>query len=168
MSIALELLDELPTKIVAHGRSYIQKGIEDVVFLTMEFATGVIAHVQMSWLDPHKERRLTVVGSKKMVVFDDMQPREKLKVYDRGVDRPPEYRSYGESLSIREGDIYSPRVPNLEPLTVELTHFIQAARGKEPVRVTAADGVAVVRVLEAATASLRAGGTPVDFSTITV
>ncbi len=168
VSITLDLLNELPTKIVAQGRSYIQHGIEDVVFLTMEFASGIIAHVQMSWLDPHKERRLTVVGSKKMVVFDDMQPREKLKVYDRGVDRPPEYRSYGESLSIREGDMFSPRVPNLEPLTVELAHFLAAVRGEEPVRVSAADGVAVVRVLESATASLRAGGTPIDLSPVNV
>ncbi len=168
VSIALELLGEQPTKIVAQGRGYIQPGIEDVVFLTMEFASGIIAHVQMSWLDPHKERRVTVVGSKKMVVFDDMQPREKLKVYDRGVDRPPEYGSYGESLSIREGDIYSPLVPNQEPLTVELSHFIEVARGHVAPRVSAADGVAVVRVLEAATASLRAGGTAVDLSTVTV
>src|SRR5439155_1178326 len=92
------------------GKSYLHPAIEDVVFLTMEFASGVLAHVQLSWLDPHKERKLTVVGAKKMVVFDDMEPREKLRIYDKGVDRPPEYGSFGESLAIREGDIFIPKI----------------------------------------------------------
>lgn len=161
-SVALDLLGTMPVRVAAHGRSYLQPGIEDVVFMTMEFASGVMAHVQMSWLDPHKERRLTVVGSRKMVVFDDMQMREKLKVYDRGVDKPPDYGSYGESLSIREGDISSPRVPNLEPLAVELRHFVAAARGREAPRTPASNGVAVVRVLDAATRSLAAGGAAID------
>jgi predicted dehydrogenase len=127
----------------------------------MDFASGVLAHVQLSWLDPHKERRLTVVGAKKMVVFDDMEPREKLRIYDKGVDRPPEYASYGESLAVREGDIFIPRVPNIEPLAAELQHFVRVARGGEAPRSSAADGVRVVRVLDAATRSLAAGGAPV-------
>ena len=90
VSMALYLLDDQPTRVAAQGRSYLQPGVEDVVFLTMEFASGILAHVQLSWLDPHKERKLTVVGAKKMVVFDDMEPREKLRIYDKGVDRPPE------------------------------------------------------------------------------
>src|SRR6266513_5622916 len=109
----------------------------------MEFASGVLAHVQMSWLDPHKERKLTVVGAKKMVVFDDMEPREKLRIYDKGVDRPPEYGSFGESLAIREGDIFIPRIPAVEPLAAELAHFVRAAQGREPPRASAADGVRV-------------------------
>jgi len=121
----------------------------------------VLAHVQLSWLDPHKERRLTVVGAKKMVVFDDMEPRETLRIYDKGVDRPPEYASYGESLAVREGDIFIPRVPNVEPLAAELQHFVRVARGAEAPRASAADGVRVVRVLDAATRSLATGGTPV-------
>jgi predicted dehydrogenase len=127
----------------------------------MDFASGVLAHVQLSWLDPHKERRLTVVGAKKMVVFDDMEPREKLRIYDKGVDRPPEYASYGESLAVREGDIFIPRVPNVEPLAAELQHFVRVARGAELPRSDAADGVRVVRVLDAATRSLATGGAPV-------
>ena len=158
VSVALYLLEQEPILVAAHGRSYLQPGIEDVVFLTMEFPSGVLAHVQMSWLDPHKERRLTVVGSSRMVVFDDMQPREKLKIYDRGVDRPPEYGSYGESLAVREGDIAIPKIPNVEPLSAELRHFVAVARGTETPRQTARDGLAVVRVLEAATTSLREGG----------
>lgn len=158
VSVALHLLGELPNRVAAYGRSYLQPGIEDVVFLTMEFESGAMFHVQLSWLDPHKERRLTVVGEKKMIVWDDMQPREKLKVYDKGVDRPPAYRSYGESLSIREGDIFLPRVPNLEPLVLQLSHFVKVVNGAEPGPTSASAGVEVVRVLEAASKSLSLDG----------
>jgi predicted dehydrogenase len=160
ISVAMHLLDATPIKVAAQGMSYLQPGIEDVVFLTMEFDDGVMAHVQMSWLDPHKERRLTVVGSKCMVVFDDMQAREKLKIYDKGVDRPPEYSSYGESLAIREGDIFLPRIPNVEPLTAELRHFVAVARGQAIPRSDPKAGVEVVRVLAAASQSLAEGGRP--------
>jgi predicted dehydrogenase len=164
VSVALELLGQAPTRVTAHGKSYLQPGVEDVVFMTMEFASGAMAHVQMSWLDPHKERRLTVVGSHKMVVFDDMQAREKLKIYDKGVDRPPQYGSYGESLAIREGDISIPRVPMVEPLKAELRHFVRVARGEETARADAESGVMVVRILEAASRSLDKGGALVDLS----
>ena len=162
VSVALYLLGEAPVKVAAHGHSYLQPGVEDVVFLAMEFASGALAHVQMSWLDPHKERKLTVVGERKMVVFDDMEPREKLRIYDKGVDRPPEYGSYGESLAIREGDIFIPRIPNVEPLAAELGHLVRVARGSEAPRASAEDGLRVVRVLEAATRSLTGGGAPVS------
>ena len=158
VSVALYLLGEMPVTLSAQGKSYLQQGIEDVVFLNLTFASGVMAHVQMSWLDPHKVRRLTVVGSRQMAVFDDMQPREKLTIYDKGVNRPPEYRSYGESLTIREGDIFIPRLPNVEPLTVQFQHFIRVVRGEEKGRADQADGVRVVRVLDAATRSLAQGG----------
>jgi predicted dehydrogenase len=161
VSVALYLLGEAPVTVAAHGKSYLQPGVEDVVFLTMQFASGVLAHVQLSWLDPHKERKLTVVGARKMVVFDDMEAREKLRIYDKGVDRPPEYGSYGEALSVREGDIFIPKIPNVEPLAAELGHFVRVARGAEPPRSSAEDGVRVVRVLAAATRSLAAGGAPV-------
>ncbi|HZI21730.1 MAG TPA: Gfo/Idh/MocA family oxidoreductase [Gemmatimonadales bacterium] len=162
VSVALYLLGETPVRVAAQGRSYLQRQVEDVVFLTMEFANGVLAHIQLSWLDPHKERKLTVVGAKQMVVFDDMEAREKLRIYDKGVERPPEYGSYGEALSIREGDIFIPKIPNVEPLAAELGHFVRVARGLEPPRAAAADGVQVVRVLDAATRSLASGGTPVS------
>lgn len=161
VSVALSLLGEVPDRVAAQGHCYLQPGIEDVVFLTMEFANGVLAHIQLSWLDPHKERRLTVVGARKMVVFDDMEPREKLRIYDKGVDRPPEYRSFGESLAIREGDIFIPRIPNVEPLAAELRHFVRVARREEVPRAGAEEGVRVVRVLEAASRSLAGGGVPV-------
>ncbi len=168
VSIAIHLLGQTPGRVTAQGRSYLQAGIEDVVFLTMEFESGAMAHVQMSWLDPHKERRLTVVGSRKMVVFDDMQAREKLKIYDKGVDRPPEYSSYGESLAIREGDITIPRVPNVEPLSAELRHFVDVARGVTSSRVGPRSGAEVVRVLAAASASLLDGGRSVELESMGV
>jgi predicted dehydrogenase len=151
-------------RVSAIGKSFLQPGIEDVVFMNMEFASGVMAHVQMSWLDPRKERRLTVVGSRKMVVLDDMEPREKLRVYDKGVDRPPEYGSYGESLAIREGDITIPRVPNVEPLSAELRHFVRVVRGEESPRVDGRNGLQVVEILEAASRSLDLGGAAVTLS----
>jgi predicted dehydrogenase len=164
ISVALELLEEPPIRVSAVGKSFLQPGIEDVVFMTMEFGSGAMAHVQMSWLDPRKERRLTVVGSRKMVVLDDMEPREKLRVYDKGVDRPPEYGSYGESLAIREGDITIPRVPNVEPLSAELRHFVRVVRGEESPRVDGHNGLLVVKILEAASRSLGMGGATVRLS----
>ena len=162
VSVALHLLGEAPVRVTAQGSSYLRPGVEDVVFLHMEFASRALAHVQLSWLDPHKERKLTVVGDKKMVVFDDMEPREKLRIYDKGVTRPPEYASWGESLAVREGDIFIPKIANVEPLGAELAHFVRVARGTEQPRAGVADGVRVVRVLEAATRSLANGGTPVS------
>jgi len=159
VSVALDLLGESPVWVTAQGSCYLQPAVEDVVFLHMEFASGTLAHVQLSWLDPHKERKLTVVGDRKMVVFDDMEPREKLRIYDKGVTRPPEYASWGESLAIREGDIFIPKIPNVEPLAAELAHFVRVARGAEAPRASAADGVRVVRVLDAASRSLAGGGT---------
>src|SRR5881409_1877997 len=162
VSVALYLLNEVPVRVAAQGKSYLQPKVEDVVFLTMEFGSGALAHVQLSWLDPHKERKLTVVGARKMVVFDDMEAREKLRIYDKGVDRPPDYGSYGESLAVREGDIFIPKIPNVEPLAAELGHFVRVARGAEPPRAAAEDVVRVVRVLDAASRSLAAGGMPVS------
>ena len=161
VSVALHLLGEAPVRVTAQGSSYLRPGVEDVVFLHMEFASGTLAHIQLSWLDPHKARRLTVVGDKKMVTFDDMETREKLRIYDKGVSRPPEYASWGESLAIREGDIFIPKIPNVEPLAAELAHFVRVARGAEAPRAGAADGVRVVRVLDAATRSLAGGGAPI-------
>ncbi|MGH7582846.1 MAG: Gfo/Idh/MocA family protein [Gemmatimonadales bacterium] len=165
VSIALHLLDAPPTTVAATGHAYLQPGIEDVVFMVMTFASGVIGHAQLSWLDPHKERRLTLVGSKQMAVFDDMAPREKLRIYDKGVDRKEAFVTAAESLMLREGDISIPKVPGGEPLPIELAHFVRVARGAAPERTTAIDGVRVVRVLEAASRSLAAGGVPMDVET---
>jgi predicted dehydrogenase len=161
VSVALHLLGEAPVQVSAHGHSWLQPGVEDVVFLVMHFASGVMAHAQLSWLDPHKERKLTVVGSRQMAVFDDMAPREKLRIYDKGVDRKDAFVSVAESLKLREGDIHIPNVSGGEPLGIELAHFVRVARGAPAEMTDAADGVRVVRVLEAASRSLEAGGLPI-------
>jgi len=161
ISVVLYLLGEEPEIVTATGECYIQDGIEDVVFLNMKFPDRKMAQVQLSWLDPHKERKFTVVGSKKMAVFDDVQTSEKIRVYDKGVDKPPEYGSYGEYLTLRDGDVIIPHISMKEPLRLECQHFIASIRdGTTPVT-DASDGVGVVRVLEAAQRSLDKGGIPV-------
>ena len=124
LSMILNLLNEKPTIVSAHGESYIQKNIEDVVFLSLHFSDGKMANIHLSWLDPHKVRKITIVGSKKMVVFDDMESAEKLKIYDKGVGSFS-YDSYGEYLSLRFGDITIPNVKMVEPLRTEAEHFIR-------------------------------------------
>jgi predicted dehydrogenase len=166
VSVALFLLGERPVRVAAQGSAYLQPGVEDVVFVHLDFPSGVLAHLQLSWLDPHKERRLTVVGERQMAVFNDMEPREKLRLYDKGVDRPPEYASFGESLAIREGDIAIPKLPNTEPLAAELRHFVEVVSGREAPRAGPSDGVDVVRILEAADRSLASGGVPEHLETM--
>jgi predicted dehydrogenase len=162
LSMILDLCDSPLVTVAARGQAYLQPGIEDVVFVNLAFADKKMAQVQLSWLDPRKERRLTVVGSKKMVEFDDTHPTEKLRIYDKGYDRPPEFTQYGEYLTVRQGDIHIPRVDMTEPLDVEVRHFIAAvAEGREP-RTGAAHGLHVVRVLDAADRSLKAGGQPIS------
>lgn len=154
ISVILHLMGEQPTAVTASGQAFLQRGVEDIVFLTLRFASGQTAHVHVSWLDPHKERRLTVVGSRKMVVFDDVAPNEKIRVYDKGVNRPrteaAPYETYAELVQLREGDIVIPRLPASEPLAVECEAFLRAVETGEPPRSDGADGLAVVRVLEAA------------------
>ncbi len=162
ISMILALLDETPSSVAARGGSYLQKGIEDVVFVTLRFPSGVLANIQLSWLDPRKERRLTVVGSKKMVELDDAHPVEKLRIYDKGYDKPPEFTEYAQFLSIRNGDIHIPQVSMAEPLDLECRHFVDCVQnGKRPLT-DGASALAVVRVLEAATRSLAADGAPVE------
>jgi predicted dehydrogenase len=151
VSVILRLAGEEPYECRAVGESYMQEGIEDVVFCFLRFPSGLAAHLHLSWLDPHKERRFTVVGSKKMATFDDMALERKLTLYDKGFDQSgsyPEYRA-------RSGDVFSPRVPNEEPLRIECRHFVECVRdGAEP-RSGGEAGLRVVRVLESLQQSLR-------------
>jgi predicted dehydrogenase len=162
LSMILDLYQALPVSVAARGQSYLQPGIEDVVFVNLSFPDKKMAQVQLSWLDPRKERRLTVVGSKKMVEFDDVHPTEKLRIYDKGYDRPPSFTQYGEYLTVRHGDIHIPKLDLAEPLERECRHFIECvSEGREP-RSSAEHGLAVVRVLSAAQRSLASGGAPVN------
>ena len=154
LSVILWLLGEEPSEVVAHGQDFVQPGIEDVVFCFLRFPSGKVAHMHLSWLDPHKMRKMTVVGNEKMVVFDDMELERKVTVYEKGPWEPAS--SYGEWRT-RTGDIYSPKIANDEPLRLELQHFLRlVAEGPGDHR-EALDGLAVVRTLDRLTEALRGG-----------
>lgn len=154
------LTGEDPVEVSAHGECYLQPGVEDVVFGYIRYPSGVVGHMHVSWLDPHKARKVTVVGSDKMVVFDDMESDRKVTVYDRGAYKA-QYESYGEYISLRFGDIHIPRIPNDEPLRIECQHFLDCiGDGRQPIS-DGHDGLNVVRVLEAMERSLREAGRPV-------
>jgi predicted dehydrogenase len=145
VSVLLHLVQEEPHEVTARGESYVREGVEDVVFCFLRFPSGIAAHLHLSWLDPHKERRFTIVGSKRMATFDDMAVEGKLTVYDKGFDE--DMRSYGEYIT-RSGGIYSPRVPNIEPLRVECEHFVESVRSGSAPCSDGHSGLRVVRVLE--------------------
>jgi predicted dehydrogenase len=153
VSVLLRLAGEEPYEVEARGESYMREAVEDVVFCFLRFPSGLAAHLHLSWLDPHKERRFTVVGETRMATFDDMALEGKITVYDKGFDE--QTNSYGEYIT-RSGDIWSPRISNVEPLRTEVQHFVDCIRsGEAPI----SDGVAglrVVRVLEALQQSLDA------------
>jgi len=131
------------------------------VFITIQFPDKVMAHIHVSWLDPHKIRKFTIVGSKEMVVFDDVESSEKIRVYDKGVDYKGAYESYGELLTLRIGDIHIPKIPNKEPLKIECRTFIESISTRKPPRTDGRDGLRVLKVLDAAQKSLEARGVPV-------
>jgi predicted dehydrogenase len=159
VSILIYWLGEVPTQVSARGRSYLGEALEDVAFLTLEFPSGILAQVQISWLAPSKLRRTSVIGRQKMIVYDDLEPVEKVKVYDRGVDRQP--ASFGEfQLTYRSGDILSPRLDTTEPLYLECAHFLECIREGRVPDASPQSGVDVVRVIQAAERSLRCQGAP--------
>jgi predicted dehydrogenase len=156
VSVVLYLAEEEPVEVVAHGASYVREGVEDVVFCFLRFPSGLCAHLHLSWLDPHKERRFTVVGSRRMATFDDMSLEAKLTVYDKGFDQ--DASNYGEYIT-RSGGMVSPAMPNVEPLRLECEHFVHCVLNGEQPRSGPESGLRVVRVLEALQQSLeRSGG----------
>jgi len=164
ISVALMLMRAEPERVVCTGQSFLQPGIEDVVFLNLHFPDGRMAHVHVSWLDPHKIRNLTVVGSHKMAVLDDMMASEKIRIYDKGVELPEKYASYTESLTLRIGDIHIPYVEMREPLRVECQQFVDSVRTNTPPPSDGRDGLKVVKILAAADRSLKNKGEPVSLS----
>jgi predicted dehydrogenase len=154
VSVALRLIGEEPIECTAHGASYVREGVQDVVFCYLRFPSGIVAHLHLSWLDPHKERRITVVGARRMATFDDMLIEGKLTIYDKGFDE--DTRSWGEYIA-RSGDTFSPRIPNVEPLRVECEHFLECVRTGATPRSDGHSGLRVVRVLEQLQRSLDAG-----------
>ena len=159
------LFDANPTVVSATGRSYVQvdRGIEDVAFLTLEYPGRQIAHIHVSWLDPNKIRRATFVGSRKMLVYDDIEPTEKIKVYDKGVEIQPHYDNFGEfQLTLRSGDIFVPRIDMIEPLKIEAQHFVDVIKGEAESISSGRHGLEVVEVLEKACQSIKDDGHPVE------
>ncbi|MGA2925611.1 MAG: Gfo/Idh/MocA family oxidoreductase [Solirubrobacteraceae bacterium] len=153
VSVVLYLAGEEPLEAIAHGESYVRAGVQDVVFCFLRFASGLTAHLHLSWLDPHKERRFTVVGSKRMATFDDMALEGKVTVYDKGFDE--DSQGYGEYIT-RSGEIFCPRIGNVEPLRVECEHFVDCLRRGVQPRSAGDSGLRVVRVLEQLQRSLDA------------
>jgi predicted dehydrogenase len=141
LSVLLHLIEEEPSEVRAHGNAFLNQGVEDVVFCYLRFPSGKMAHMHLSWLDPHKIRRITVVGDARMAVFDDMERDRKITVYD--------------NWRTRTGDIYSPNVEATEPLRLECRHFLRLVRGEGDPHRAARDAVPVVRALEQLQASLE-------------
>jgi predicted dehydrogenase len=152
LSVILHLVGEEPAEAWARGESFLNPGVEDVVFCYLRFPSGVVAHMHLSWLDPHKMRRMTVVGDKKMAVFDDMEPERKVTVYDKGPQQSAE--TWGE-WQTRSGDISIPKVANDEPLRLECEHFLALLSGDGDRVAAAREGLAVVRALEQLQSSLE-------------
>jgi predicted dehydrogenase len=160
VSVACHLFEAEPVSVSACGHDYLQKGIEDVVFANLKFADGRMAHIHVSWLDPHKIRKVTLVGSQKMVVFDDMQAAERVRVYDKGAEIKS-VDSYVEAITLRTGDIVIPKIAGGEPLKTECQHFVDSIVNDTQPRSDGADGVRVVKVLAAGSESLANDGRPV-------
>lgn len=164
VSILNYILDCMPESVSTQAGSYIRKKVEDVAFLTLRYPNRVIAHVHVSWLNPNKIRSTTVVGSRKMLVYDDVSALEKIRIYDKGVTVTPHYDTFGEfHLSYRYGDILIPRLDDSEPLKVACQHFVECVNDGVPSRSSGAHGLEVVRVLESAMESLGENGQLIGF-----
>ena len=155
ISIILYLFGAEPDSIEVSGQSYLQPGIEDVVFATLHFPDGRMANVHVSWLDPHKTRSMVVVGSEKMLVFDDMQPTEKIRVFEKRAMISGSASDAIDAITVRHGDILSPHIPTGEPLSIEVAHFVDAILNDTTPRSDGRDGLRVVRILEEVDRKLR-------------
>lgn len=163
ISIFNFLLGATPTAVAAHGRCISQRSIEDVCFATLQYPDGTLAHLHVSWLNPRKVRTLTVVGSSKMAHWDDVDPQDTLRIYDKGLDEPPYYDSFGEfQYLLRSADVNVPAIRRMEPLSKQAEAFIAWALDGKPCAADATAGAAVVRTLEAAMISMRNGGAMVS------
>lgn len=161
ISVAKYFTGRLPLEVSATGKCYIREFVQDVVFVSLGFDNNVMAHIHASWLDPHKVRKFTIVGSKKMAVFDDMEASEKIKIYDKGFDWKQSYDTYEAFLSIRQGDVRIPKFDMVEPLKMECRHFIDCVKtGKRPLT-DGENGLEVLKVLTAAKKSIEQNGKPV-------
>lgn len=166
ISVICYLFDSEPVSVTARGQCYLQEGVEDVVFATISFADNKFANIHCSWLDPHKIRKMTVVGSKKMVTFDDMEATEKIRIYDKSAEikngANTEVNTYAEAIALRFGNILIPKIKSNEPLAQECAHFIDCILDNKPILTGGTDGLRVVQILEAGQKSLKNSGIPVN------
>lgn len=169
ISIILHIIGECPQTINCQGSAHITPGIEDVTAMSLKFSNERSAIIHSSWLDPRKVREMTIVGSKRMIVYDDVAQQQKIKVFDARVERPPHYDSFAEfHYAYHHGDIYAPFIKQVEPLKTECQHFRDCIiEGKTPLT-SGVDGAEVVRILEASSESLDRGGAPINYDTIRV
>lgn len=161
ISVAIYLAGKIPTEVSVTGKCYIRDYVQDVVFVSLGFDNKMMAHIHASWLDPHKIRKFTVVGSKKMIVFDDMEATEKIRIYDKGIDWQKTYGSYDAFLTIRQGDIYIPKIDMVEPLKIECQHFIDSIKNQTRPLTDGENGLQILRILTAAQRSLEENGRPI-------
>jgi len=168
ISVILHILQDQPLSVNCNGTAHVTPGIEDVTAMSLLFSKGRSAIIHSSWLDPRKIREMTIVGSKRMIVYDDVASQEKIKIFDARVERPPHYDTFGEfQYAYHYGDVYAPYIKQEEPLKTECLHFLESIRnGTQPIT-SGLKGTEVVRILEASSESLRLNGAPVDFKPAT-
>jgi predicted dehydrogenase len=165
ISIILSIIGEQPVVVNCQGSAHVTPGVEDVTNLCLTFRDQRTAIIQSSWLDPRKVREMTIVGSKKMIVYDDVQPLEKIRIFDARVERPPHYDTFGEfQYAYHYGDIHIPYVKQEEPLKTECQHFLDSIINGTVPLTDGEQGLEMIRILEAASASLRTGGAPVSLA----
>lgn len=165
ISIIMYVLDSVPISVNCQGKAHINPDVEDITSMVLNYSNGGIATIQSSWLDPNKVRDMTFVGSKKMLVYDDLEPMEKIKIYDKRVEIPPHYDTFAEfHYSYHYGDMYAPYIKQYEPLKVECQHFLDCIRTGQIPESSGIEGFKVVQILEAATESLKNGGIPININ----
>ncbi|KPK78222.1 MAG: oxidoreductase [Phycisphaerae bacterium SM23_30] len=163
ISIILYLSKHPPISVSCQGKAHVAEGIEDVTNMSLDFSNGNFATIQSSWLDPNKIREMTIVGTKKMIVYNDMEPLEKIRIYDKRVETPPHYDTFAEfQCSYHYGDTYAPYIKQVEPLKVECQHFLDCIRTGAKPDSSGREGLLVVQILEASSQSLRNNGIKVS------
>ena len=168
ISIILHIMGELPVSVNCRGSAHITPGVEDVTNMSLTFRKDRSAMIQSSWIDPRKIREMTIVGSKRMIVYDDVAQQEKIRIYDMRVDRPPHYDTFAEfHYAYHYGDMYAPYIKQEEPLRTECQHFLECIRESKAPLTCGTKGLELVRILEASSASLKQGGGPVYLQPLT-
>jgi predicted dehydrogenase len=164
ISIILHIMEEQPLSVNCRGSAHVTPGVEDVTSMCLSFRKDRSAIIHSSWLDPRKIREMTIIGSKRMIVYDDVAPLEKIRIFDARVERPPHYDTFAEfQYAYHYGDMYAPYIKQEEPLKAECQHFLQCIQdGKQPLS-NGTQGLELVRILEASSVSLRQNGSPVHF-----